>query len=184
MKGSLLGISGKMGAGKDRLFHLIQKAHPNARNVKFANALKHIVALLAHVDPSYCYTDEGKQMVIPHCNNRTLGALQQDIGEGFRQQFGEDVWLTPVIEDCVKTQGVLNVITDVRYWNEANAIRARGGIIICVTQSNSKKLRNDGRDFNHISECEMDDYSFDAFIDFDTMTEEEILQKVNGLVFG
>jgi hypothetical protein len=81
--------------------------------------------------------------------------LMQRLGtEVGRQLISESVWIDQVFQDFTG----LDVIADVRFENEANAIRAAGGVVWKVTRPNTEAFNA------HPSETSLDDYNFDALI--------------------
>lgn len=80
--------------------------------------------------------------------------------------------------DCIKDDLIQIypnwIITDVRFPNEAEAIRNAGGKVIRVNRITSGSLRSDKNP--HISECALDDYNFDYVID-NCGTLEEYKEK-------
>ena len=69
------------------------------------------------------------------------------------------------------------IITDVRFPNEAQAIKDRGGILIRI---NRPQLIE--RDFEHLSETALDDYDgFDYVINNDTNSVRDLVDKVKEL---
>lgn len=84
----------------------------------------------------------------------TVRELLQKLGtEGLRTGLHENVWLNALFADY--TPDSKWIITDVRFPNEAESIKSRGGIIIRVDRPGLKALNN------HPSEKSMDDYKFD-----------------------
>ena len=69
------------------------------------------------------------------------------------------------------------IVTDVRFPNEAKAIKDKGGIIIRI---NRPQLIE--RDFEHLSETALDDYDgFDYVIENDSNSVEDLIKKVKEL---
>ena len=58
------------------------------------------------------------------------------------------------------------MVTDVRFRNEADAIRARGGVVVRINRPGIE-APND-----HISEHDLDGYAFDYFVDNDGTIED------------
>jgi hypothetical protein len=100
--------------------------------------------------------------------------LMQRLGtEVGREMFGEDFWVKAAINAI--PDGAKVVFSDVRYPNEANAIRARGGQVWRVYRDGI------GPANSHSSENAMSDYLFDTEVkNFDTL--EGLNSIVNGLV--
>ena len=70
-----------------------------------------------------------------------------------------------------------SIITDVRFLNEANAIKERGGILIKIERDN-------GTESTHISETALDSYDIDTF-DYtinNNGTLEDLAKKVNAIL--
>ena len=99
---ALIGISGKMGSGKDTLVSRLitflshECAHAptgGITHLKFAMPLKKVVALVTGT--SLDDNLHRKDMVVKRFGNKTLGQLQQEIGTYFRTAYDEDVWMYP-----------------------------------------------------------------------------------------
>jgi hypothetical protein len=94
---------------------------------------------------------------------------------GYKRQF--------ICNDCYNTHNWYPnwIITDCRFYNEVEAIKNRGGIMIKVIKSDAPKKENE-----HISETALDDYTPDYVIeaktgDINALIEQtkEILIKEN-----
>lgn len=79
----------------------------------------------------------------------------QNLGLGARKVFGEDFWVDRALAEAAKHQNV--VFSDVRFVNEADAIRAAGGKVIRIDRPGHVGQ-------GHISETELADYDFDQVI--------------------
>ncbi|WP_405978837.1 hypothetical protein [Streptomyces sp. NBC_00158] len=84
--------------------------------------------------------------------------LQRLGTEGGRAALGENVWVDALFRDY-ETWGP-TVITDVRFPNEADAIRQRGGLVILVERPGSSPIAQTG----HASENALTGYAFDAVV--------------------
>ncbi|MEU2111544.1 hypothetical protein [Streptomyces sp. NPDC019507] len=90
---------------------------------------------------------------------REVRRMLQSLGtEGGRKILGEDVWVNALFRDA-DTWGP-TVITDVRFLNEAEAIRARGGLVVAIERP---ELTTIG-EADHISENALKGYLFDDVI--------------------
>ena len=90
--------------------------------------------------------------------------LLQRVGHARRQE-NPTYWINKMFDSIFEYTDIA-VITDVRYKNEANEIKARGGFVI-----NVQRLNADGtpfisldRDPNHSSEIDLDGYNFDYYL--------------------
>jgi hypothetical protein len=59
-------------------------------------------------------------------------AYLQDLGVAVREHLAEDAWISPVMAEAATYRD--SVVTDVRFPNEAEAIRAAGGFIVRVNR--------------------------------------------------
>lgn len=76
----LIGISGKLGAGKDTVAEIIQHEQPDTwKTIRFAHKLKEVVAVLTNTSLQENLSRDGKQLV-PTGFTQSLGTLQQ-LGE-------------------------------------------------------------------------------------------------------
>ncbi|MCX5237250.1 hypothetical protein OG824_18790 [Streptomyces prunicolor] len=86
-------------------------------------------------------------------------AYHQRLGtEGGREVLGEDVWVNALFRDFERWGPT--VITDVRFPNEAEAIRARGGLVVAIERPGHAPIREAG----HVSENALAGYLFDDVI--------------------
>lgn len=81
----------------------------------------------------------------------TVGRLLQVLGtECFRDLLGADVWIDAFVRRWEADGRPPAVVSDVRFPNEAAAIRALGGVVVRVQRAAAG--RSDGRDAGHSSE--------------------------------
>lgn len=91
--------------------------------------------------------------------------LLQRLGTGVgRELWGEDFWVDLAFKDLSFTEDY--VFTDVRFPNEVEAIRARGGVVWQITRPGVTAANN------HVSESALRDVVFDAVIDNDGSLED------------
>jgi len=200
----LIGISGKMGSGKDTVAQIIQilNVEPGFSNErvadlltnfpfvltgmtyskknpwlirKFAFKLKEIASILTGI-PQYKFEYQSfkKTILGPEWDSfkkepMVVRDLLQKLGtEALRNNLHPDVWINALFNDPeFITQKWL--ITDVRFNNEAQAIKDREGILLRV-ESNLKTG-------SHVSETELDDATFDFIID-NRGTLEQLVEQV------
>lgn len=166
---TLIGITGKKRAGKDTVAARLIEAHGFTR-FAFADIMKEFAFRLDPLIP-WGSTDtlhrnldrlsdivrvDGWEKAKENPEvRRLLQALGDDAG---RTLFGENFWIDRTfaeIEDFYYGLGYHApvVITDVRYPNEADAIRERGGIIVRVVRPGLESSDT------HRSEVAMDGYA-------------------------
>jgi hypothetical protein len=203
----IIGICGRMGAGKDTLAAEILRRHPRYALWKFADTLRQATSIVAGVDARstvtaedkardlsrleltasefrsrlvkaiYCVTSgtsyheatkcelQADRMFeiltgerIAECGEHhhislpmTVGRLLQLLGtECFRQCVGENIWVEALFARWAKAGMPPIVIADVRFPNEATAVRQRAGVVLLVRRAEAKRV--DGRSSEHASE--------------------------------
>lgn len=130
---SKIGLIGHAGSGKDTVAaHLMRRGFAR---VAFADAVR---SVLLSVDP--LITKEGlrlREAVEAHGWDRVkreipeVRALLQGLGAGVRDELGESVWLDHALRRLDALPGPV-VVSDVRYHNEAYALRRRGFTLVWV----------------------------------------------------
>lgn len=184
---NLIGISGKIGSGKDTvgailqvlktaalhdsnaiarivanpfLMYSVESQFDNWKIKKFAKKVKLIAELLTGIPAEKFEDQEFKLTNLPpewNVNNTpmTVRELLQKIGtDCMRNNLHAQTWVNALFSEYKPDEKWL--ITDVRFLNEAVAIKKRGGMIIRVDR---------GLDTGtHPSETELDKYNFDYVI--------------------
>lgn len=89
--------------------------------------------------------------------------LLQKIGNGRRQEFGADYWIK-MLAAKIKPEHDIVLISDCRYWNEAEWIKSQGGWTQNITRLNTDgtPFVDPSRDPNHVSETELDSWNWDG----------------------
>lgn len=164
----LIGFAGYARSGKDTVGQLLVDER-GYRRVAFADKVKELalrvdleVATLAAVNGGI---DQAKLV-----SHYVRGYLQ-DLGQGVREVLGEDTW--------VRAAGLYQlaphdrvVVTDVRFRNEADAIKHLGGKVVRINRPGTEPVND------HVSESEMDNYDrYDA-----TIENSGSLDDLKGLV--
>lgn len=192
----IIGFGNKSRSGKDtsaeaiKNFYDIQTANrrkhvpsyrgPNVGVFKFAGLLYREVStfLMFHPDkwqdvvlergvkiPDWVQPDPNPEVstLAPYGKHPKL--LQFWGTEFRRNNFGQDYWINKMFESIPANTDVA-LVTDVRFPNEADAIKQQGGYNINVT-----RLNDDGTQFydtqrprDHISEIGLDNYNWDHYI--------------------
>jgi hypothetical protein len=86
----------------------------------------------------------------------TCGGLQQHLGTYFRKFYREDIWAVSLFLDYDPRESWL--ITDLRFPNEVEEIKRRGGILIRMEGDPCGVRNRSKRDPNHISETALDSF--------------------------
>lgn len=149
------------GAGKSTVAHHLVEAHDFER-IRFAGPLKRMIGSLL-TDLGYWdwrdYTDGHlKEVVIPEVGysaRHLMQTLGTDWGRtAVRPGFWLDVALRQIDES--RADGGSVVIDDVRFRNEADAIRERGGTLVYISRP--------GVEVESAYENQLVDYRFDVII--------------------
>jgi hypothetical protein len=170
----LIGLSGYARSGKDTVAdHLINEF--NFSKYSFAAPMKEAMYIL-NPKVAYDYEDidyrhavdtygiDEAKVKYPEIR-RLLQVFGTEVG---RSMFGEDFWVEIALG---KIKSFHSVISDVRFPNEAEAIRAKGGVVWRVNRPGIKPITD------HPSEIALDDYPFDLTL-FNDSNVEELYKKV------
>jgi len=174
----LIGLSGHMGCGKNYIAEQIIYPHFKSNNniliIGFGDQMKN--ELYAR-DLSLQYDD-----LYDHKTFETRNKLQQYGTENGREKYHPDIWIRGLdiqIETFKRRSGqnCLIIVCDVRFINEAEYIKQKGGILFRINspnRSNNRYLKEANNDpikyeqiKNHKSETELNDYKFDHLINND-----------------
>ena len=186
MEANLIGISGKVGSGKDTVGAIIKELNPknNYEIKKFADKSKDSAQLeLPSEFNKKDWEDLGSSYRNGHIDCLNMSRREFLVAKGMlMRSLNRDYWvnalfsewkekelgymtLNPNTNEKVKVMQVGDypnwIVTDVRFYNEAKAIKDRGGIIIRV----NRPLENN---IKHISETSLDNYNFDYVIENDS----------------
>ncbi len=135
----VVGLQGYGGSGKSEVRRILEKRGYVARHIKEPIAEMAYQLLIysglsvmeaeMHIDVSY------KRDPIPELGNRSATEIQQFLGTSFGRDFIDpDIWLNIWCRwaDGELANGGRVVQESVRFANEADAIRVRGGIVVEV----------------------------------------------------
>ena len=149
----VLGIGHKCRQGKDTVAAaMLQSAPADVLRIGFADALY-----------DYCRIERGM--------TTKDGSLLQRVGVELRER-DPLTWVKAVYWKIVDKKPKVVVIPDVRFKNEAAFVKQMGGYCIKVERRHTSQdpTLNDtlwvsaDRDPNHVSECELNDYTWDLTI--------------------
>lgn len=175
----LLGLSGWARSGKDTVAAIL-KEKGYVRH-SFADPMREA---LYRLDPK---VDFGEQANVPLTTalgrdknweqlktfSTEIRGLMQRMGtEVGRNMFGENFWVDQALDQI--PDGGKVVFADVRFPNEADAIRKLGGKVVRIGRAGV------GPANDHISETALDRYEFDLVIS-NNGTLEDLEEKVKGL---
>jgi len=187
----IIGFSGKKGSGKDTIagflsFNSVALFGCSSSIYSFAQPMKKIAIDffgLRHKQVFGSFEDK-KTLTnylwedLPHyeeikireevapTGKMTAREFLQEFGTGIARRMCKDVHINACFNKIRNGHCPLNFITDARFENEIDSIKANGGIVIRLTKSTE--------DDYHISENELDNSEkFDIVLDNQKMTKEE-----------
>jgi len=141
----LIGVAGKARSGKDEFTRgLVAQGYTRGA---FADALKQVTALIAD-EPLVNFTDDVlKEGYCPSLKMTRRAALQK-VGAGGREILHDGIWADRLLAQAAQHDHF--AISDVRFPNEARAIRALGGIVVLIERPDNVGLT--GEAAQHVSE--------------------------------
>lgn len=133
----LFGLAGAAGAGKDTVYALATVMYPNVVRRSFAGKLYASAAAALGVTPADLerWKRKGTKIKVSgeggflYHQLSVREYLQRYGTEAHREVFGPDFWVEQV---DLAHEGRMVFVTDVRFPNEAEAIRAAGGHVVWV----------------------------------------------------
>lgn len=174
----ILGISGKRGVGKTLAASHLVKNH-GFKSVSFAKPLKDMAKTM------FPFTEA--DMTVP---KRKEGPWRRHdwspreflihLGE-FMRFHEHDYWLNRGMAECVDPVKNNYVFDDVRYKNEADSIKAAGGVLLRVERYT--KQNPYGKDLDTPSETDLDAFTFDYTVEKMWNTnQEDLFRQVDAFV--
>jgi hypothetical protein len=205
----IIGICGLIGSGKDTIADYLQNIH-EFRRESFASTLKDAVGAVFGWDrellegrtrESRAWREQvdswwAERLNMPDLTPRSV--LQKWGTEVARKSWHDDIWIASLENKLRKTTDDI-VISDCRFPNEIQAVRAAGGVVIRVVRGDDPvwysiaKRANKGdpmaqqqlEDFNvHPSETAWVGTDFDAVIDNNADGLDKLYEQVKDLVLS
>ena len=181
----IIGISGYAGAGKDEIAKAILRCNPFWQIKRFSGKLKQIAEILTgetdweSIKQDYLNEEWDTPMAYNEPTRMTGRDFLQKLGtDAVRDNLHPDTWVNALMNDFrpakMSEHSPSNcIITYVRFLNEADAIKKRGGVIIRVDR---------GAPVNsHKSETMLDNYKFDYTIS-NTGSIDELSEVVKSIL--
>ncbi len=126
----IIGLTGKARSGKDSVRQILERTY-GFEGFSFAGALKQAMTPLFGLPEKYVLNEDNKELPIPGWPELTLRRAMQLLGtEAMRGTFGHDFWIRRLKREIYGRRMV--VVSDVRFDNEAEALRNIGAAIVEV----------------------------------------------------
>lgn len=159
----IIGITGKMGAGKDAVATAMGQADPSVRRIALADALKRTAMDLFDLSYDQVFGSQAQKAEMDPRWGKSPREILQTMGTDVARALHPDVWVRRMIRDMetwehhhrawvfdaanrrwemayfgLRTDSPQEhpiwVVPDVRFPNEAAAIRKAGGVVLKVTR--------------------------------------------------
>lgn len=183
----IVGITGRKGSGKSTLAYKLltdDRLGKFADILSFAAPIKWICGRVLGLDEDAVYGDDAaknaatryRQQDMPHWCERccdeeegerllTIREVMQQIGTEVFRRMDPDIWVNALFREAARYSPLDTLyIDDVRFPNEAEAIRRRGGLVVRLTRGQA--------DDNHVSEAGLPDHLADLTVPGDLDAEE------------
>jgi len=135
----VIGLGHRSGVGKDVAAGALADAY-NARIVSFGDAIYDVVEdLVPFLDAPLRHAIQEQGLMHAKRSDHRIVDLMVSVANIMRSRLGPDVWLEPVIDRIVLEEGNY-IIPDVRYPNEALAIRNLGGLLVRIDRPDAPIL--------------------------------------------
>jgi len=113
--------------------------------------------------------------------NTSYRQFLQDLGTAVREHLGQTTWVDAVFNEV--EDGGKYVITDVRFQNEAQAIKDRGGQVWRISREGHQPPND------HISERDLDEWDFDKRLSLPDFGDDldalyPAIKRLVGITFG
>ncbi len=182
MKPLLIGLSGKSGSGKSTVAEYLREQH-QYHQFALATALKDVVGTAFAMTEDHLHGPL-KEEVDPRWGVSPRYLLQW-LGTEILRRRWPDIWIRHLrqdIMDFLSTNGQKNiVVADVRFRDEAEALKAMGAVLWRLERPGHAGARNGIE--GHVSECDLDDYrGWDAVIA--APSKEQLFAQVDYLLSG
>lgn len=171
----LIGLKGKKLSGKDTTGKILAKEF-GFTTIAFAEPLKQAAMIIFDLSEDQVHDQALKEQVDPRWGlspRRILQVMGTEVG----RQLCPNIWVERAMMRVQKEPKTNWVITDLRFVNEAEAIKEAGGIVVEVQRPGAGTGNNE----QHVSEQEQDHIKPDYIISNDG-TLEDLERKVKDLM--
>jgi hypothetical protein len=133
----VIGLCGYARCGKDTAARFIQEEYGGV-TVAFAGPLRRLALRVdAFIEPS---GKKYSEIIAAEGYERAkscpgVRAYLESLGEGARECLGDDVWVIAAKREIQRSAYEPIILTDVRHQNEAEVVRAMGGIVVRIVRA-------------------------------------------------
>lgn len=173
----LIGFTGKAGVGKSTACKMVMEDLPDVKHINFKDGL---VRELKEKFPDLLEQiaiETGGEGVDSLFSTKPplMRTLMQNFGTDVRRKDDPDYWIEQWMKSVLENQQFHIVCDDVRFINEANALKKLGGTLVRITRDD---ITNTG---SHQSEVEMDQIEVDVTISGVAGDHENLHKQVREL---
>lgn len=161
----MIGLSGYGRAGKDTIGDVLVR-YCGYERFAFADPLKRLGADLLGVPLNWFYDAQLKFAPMEGWGTLTPVEVALKLGTEVGRHIHPDVWVRKTMSAIGRTPSV--VITDLRFPNEAKAIKDAGGICVRVKRDGVGPRIDPKTGEPHLSDIALDGYIFDLYFDNDS----------------
>jgi hypothetical protein len=159
----LIGIAGRRQSGKTTLANLLSARH-GLRHTSFAEPMREFVASILGI--TIAELEAAKELPVAWLDDTTPRWMLQTVGtEWGRRMVHPELW----VRSALHRAGSAAVLSDVRFRNEAEAIRDRGGYVLRVHRPEELEIGA------HASETPLDADLVDLEIDNSGTTNDMLI---------
>lgn len=156
----LVGLAGKARSGKNTMADYLTSEHGFVQ-VSFAGALKSAAKIIFGLSEDQV-NGNSKEVVVPYWGMSPRTILQKFGTDAMRTTFGGDIWVKALLAQMKQMSAQRDtparfVVTDVRFPNEAEAVKEWGGACWHLTRIGLSPALTAGA-AQHPSETALDNY--------------------------
>lgn len=150
----IIGLTGKARSGKDTVGGFLKEAY-GFELISFAKPLKDGLKLMLDLTEEHV-NGELKEFVIERFGKSPRQMLQTLGTEWGRDCVNQNIWVIIALHRAnqILQKGGKVCITDVRFNNEAEAVRNNGGMVLHISRDNAPVVNlhtsESGVEFNHV----------------------------------
>ncbi len=162
----LIGLCGPSGSGKTTFCQLLLKHFKGAKEYTFASPLKETVAAAFSWPLALMNNVEKREKLSDFWTNKFGRPISprialQEIGTDVMREWQPDFWVWNLEQRLFQEDAEIVIVSDVRFINEAEFIKNRGGIIIKIVRPGLKKPAITA---NHLSETSLVNIEADFWV--------------------